>query len=767
MGNGANQPWWSGASILGRVRLHAHVLGVAAVFTVLTGVVWNWQRGHATQALRDQQQWAAGEIAAAVEKRLERSRQLLQFSRGFFESSRRVSRAEWRWFVDGTQLAESSPGVIGLAYVEIVEPGFGDAFVRELEMEGVHGVQIHAGAAADDPNHEGPCYVIKYHEPASQNRRAWGLDIAADTKNRVVYDEAVATGEARLSPPFPLAQFEDTDRVGMVMCLPVHFTAAQGHNAEWLRAKQRGWVAAAIDFDELVSRSWDEAWNGLVLRIEPAGPGDQPGVIYRRETEQVAHAGLLSGRVTDEIVLTRSWFGQDVEISVAPTGADWTLPDMTRANVSLVIGLLTTASLSLFVWGLTRTRAKAVRLAREMTESLRVSEQRQRELATRAEQANLAKSEFLANMSHEIRTPMTAILGYADLLDDADSRMSRVEIVGAIRRAGRHLLTIINDVLDLSKIEAGRLEINPVETELGPVVQDVIDGFRGQAERRGISIELEVEGRLPASVRTDPFRVRQVLINLVGNAVKFTHEGGVRLVIGHEGSTLRFRVIDTGVGIEPDQIDRIFRPFEQADNSSTRSHEGTGLGLAISRKLAAMLEGSLRVHSVPGKGSEFVFEIPCVPAAGTAWISRLDASDHTPSPAAHRGGSLRGRVLLAEDGADNQKLISFFLERAGLEVTVVSNGREAIDAISVDASFDLLITDMQMPVLDGYTAASCLREMGSTIPILALTAHAMSGDRERCLAAGCDDYEPKPIDRVSLLRTVERLLTEPPARRVA
>lgn len=261
--------------------------------------------------------------------------------------------------------------------------------------------------------------------------------------------------------------------------------------------------------------------------------------------------------------------------------------------------------------------------------------------------------------------------------------------------------------------------------------------------------------------------MRQVLINLVGNAVKFTKQGGVRLVVGHEGSTLRFRVIDTGVGIEPDQIERIFSPFEQADNSPTRSHEGTGLGLAISRKLAAMMEGSLRVQSVPGKGSEFVFEIPCVPAEGTAWITDLDTPDHTPEPVTHSDRRLNGRVLLAEDGADNQKLISFFLERAGLEVTVVSNGREAIDAITADASFDLLITDMQMPVLDGYTAAARLREMGSTIPILALTAHAMSGDRERCLAAGCDDYEPKPIDRVSLLQTVERLLTEAPVRRAA
>jgi CheY-like chemotaxis protein/anti-sigma regulatory factor (Ser/Thr protein kinase) len=362
-------------------------------------------------------------------------------------------------------------------------------------------------------------------------------------------------------------------------------------------------------------------------------------------------------------------------------------------------------------------------------------------------------------MSHEIRTPMNAIMGYAELIDSGEmDEQTRVESVQAMRRAGRHLLTIINDVLDISKIESGHMRVFEEPCGLRPLFDDVLGGLRNQAAHGRNTLRAEVSGTVPDTVLTDPHRVRQILINLVGNALKFTSRGSVTMRVSHADGWLRVDVEDTGVGISADKLESIFRPFEQGDASSTRRHEGTGLGLAISRRLADLLGGELTARSTPGVGSVFTLRIPAPAAEDAAPVSELTerASPVGSAPAL----ALRGRVLLVEDGQDNQKLISFILRRAGLTVELAANGAEAVRTIERDAAFDLIITDMQMPEMDGYEATRRLRAMGFDLPILALTANAMAGDRARCLDAGCDDYEAKPIDRASLLATVQRMLEE-------
>ncbi len=383
----------------------------------------------------------------------------------------------------------------------------------------------------------------------------------------------------------------------------------------------------------------------------------------------------------------------------------------------------------------------------------------------RAEEASRFKSEFLANMSHEIRTPMTAILGFADLLVE-DSAVQRdparwLDCIRTIQRNGEHLLEIINDILD--KIEAGQLQVDPVDCAPATILEEVrtLMSVRGAAKR--VRIEIDWETPAPARIHTDPARMRQILVNLVGNAVKFTERGSVRILcraLPQQTPLLEVDVIDTGIGMTPAQQQRLFQPFSQADASTSRNFGGTGLGLTISRRLAAALGGDVQlVESTPGIGSRFRMTLATGPLEGLAQgDGRSRKARESPDVPCAVPGALEGcRILLAEDGLDNQRLIQLVLEKAGAQVEVVGNGRLAVDqalAADRDAAFHVILMDMQMPVLDGYEAAALLRGSGYRGPIIGLTAHAMSGDRTRCLAAGCDEYATKPLDRHKLIATV-------------
>jgi PAS domain S-box-containing protein len=397
-------------------------------------------------------------------------------------------------------------------------------------------------------------------------------------------------------------------------------------------------------------------------------------------------------------------------------------------------------------------------------ESLRRSNEALKIAKEAAEAATRSKSEFLANMSHEIRTPMTAILGYTDLLEGSHlTREAIHEHVEVVRRNGQHLIQILNDVLDISKIEAGKMTIERISCSPAVIVADVESLMRMRAIDKGISFGVEYRSHLPKSVVTDPTRLRQILLNLVGNAVKFTQSGGVRLMIGVETESaetcLSINVIDTGIGLSGEQVAKLFRPFDQADGSVTRRFGGTGLGLAICKRLAEMLGGSIAVTSEIGKGSTFTVTLPVrIDDEMASHTSAIPASATRPAAGRFSGGR---RVLVADDSLDNRRLVTAYLQVEGLIIETAVDGSAAVEMVEAAAKaghpFDAVLMDMQMPVLDGYAAATQLRRRGFTaLPIIAFTAHAMAGERDQCIQAGCNDYVSKPIDRRELVAAFTR-----------
>ena len=380
-----------------------------------------------------------------------------------------------------------------------------------------------------------------------------------------------------------------------------------------------------------------------------------------------------------------------------------------------------------------------------------------------AENASQAKSDFLARMSHEIRTPMNAILGFSDVLRrgfEGDEH-ERQEHLNTIHSSGQHLLNLINDILDLSKVEAGKLEIERKRCSPYEVIYEVVKVLRVKADEKGISLNVNPRGQLPETIMTDAVRLRQIVTNLVGNAIKFTDHGGVRIDIhlGHN-SKLHIDIADSGIGMQPDTLERIFEPFSQADTSITRRFGGTGLGLSISKRFSEVLGGDIVVESVAGRGSTFKVTIDTGSldgvklVDGALLVSQVAESQEDKSDDYWLSSC---RVLVADDSVANRKLLNLYLSRAGARVTQAEDGEVAVQ-MATSREFDVILMDMQMPVMDGFTATARLREMGMTTPIIALTADAMKGVEMRCREAGCNGFLTKPIEMDRLIEAIVELL---------
>jgi PAS domain S-box-containing protein len=383
-----------------------------------------------------------------------------------------------------------------------------------------------------------------------------------------------------------------------------------------------------------------------------------------------------------------------------------------------------------------------------------------------AEAANESKSAFLANMSHEIRTPMTAILGYTDLVADSVQDADAAAHLQTIRRNGYFLLDIINDILDLSKIEAGMLDITCERFMPNQLVEDVRSIMEVRAVENNLTLEVEYVGLIPTEIESDAKRLKQILINLIGNAIKFTKKGSVKVVVSYGDQSLKFDIIDTGIGMNRRQLDRLFQPFSQGDQTVNREFGGTGLGLAISQRLATMLGGNIVVKSEKNKGSTFTVTIATGNVSDVQFVKPLLAIPPKVEPPKPVTVELDCRILVVDDRRDIRHLSRRILTGVGASVTEAEDGQVAIQtvmqSIAEGKTFDLILLDMQMPRLDGYETAKRLRSLGFGGPIIALTADAMQGDMSRCIASGCNDYLSKPIDKSVMLKLVSDYVSGSP-----
>jgi signal transduction histidine kinase/ActR/RegA family two-component response regulator len=496
--------------------------------------------------------------------------------------------------------------------------------------------------------------------------------------------------------------------------------------------------------------------GGLLFSMVLPEGSERSGAPHWKDGSRIRITGICAVEVDTESTIARGGEASIRGFRILLHSADGVVvlraPSWwTAAHALEAMGLVLAATLAVLGWVVVlRHRVK------QQTEIIRRQLREAAVLKESAEAANRAKSEFLANMSHEIRTPMNGVIGMIDLASARPSSQEQAECLAMAGHSADALLRLIDDILDFSKIEAGRLDLESVDFGLREWLNELVRSFAQRASAKKINLTYEVAPDVPAAIRADPTRLRQVITNLVGNALKFTPEGEIRVQVQTEDRTgedvtLRFTVSDTGIGIQPQKKETIFEAFRQEDTSMTRKYGGTGLGLTISARLVRMMQGKIWVESEPGQGSSFHFTVRA--QVGCEPVSQAPRPK-VPAPA--HGATLH--ILVADDIVINQRVARKLLEHRGHSVSVVGNGREAVE-ICERETFDAILMDVQMPEMDGFEATALLRSKeqgsGQRVPIIALTAHAMKGDEQRCRKAGMDGYVSKPIKPDELFNAIE------------
>lgn len=736
---------------------------VAAALLLITIVAWRQETVRVVTTgdaelgvwLRDRTQ--------IFRREFELSEDVIWAAAAMVERAPHITKDEWADVVAHIDIGSSVDGALGIALVDRVPSGMLDGYLEDMRTQVAPDFDRRIPADTDGIGTPGWHFLIRYDEPEAMNRDVWGLDVSLQPVSRDAYRKAAETGRIQLSEPFRLSQQTGTDKSGVLLIAPVggetDFTTGEARVAP-------GWISFSLDIDLLFA-----GWPG---RSEEVGEL----TVRDRKTGDVLHGSMA-----------RAGSGERPEATslIAVGGRVWELSawrteplDFSVARVVLMSGIAGSLLVGWLLWSFSRSRMDALLLAERMTADLRASESSQRDLAGRAEAANRLKSQFLANMSHDIRTPMTAILGYTALLrDELGSEVSETtrESMLAIQRSGNHLLSLINDILDLSRIEAGHLDLCSERVDLGDLIEGSADIVRPDISRRGLGFDVAVDASVPGAVLGDGVRLRQVLVNLLSNAAKFTHEGSVSLRVSTQGTGVTFVVSDTGIGMTPDTRARLFMPFVRGDASKARFFMGTGLGLSITKRLVDAMGGEIDVASRAGGGSRFTVWVPLEPIGRErARLSGGHGSEGNRAAGvpieAAAGGAPAGaggetspgdrcRVLVVEDGVDNRRLISHVLRRAGYAVEMMVDGESGVErmraGLAVDGEGvvpDVVLLDMQLPGIDGDVVAAEIRGMGYRGPVIALTAQAMAGDRERFLAAGCDEYMSKPFVPAQLIELI-------------
>jgi len=719
---------------IGRGQVPAVAVFVAGLIITAVGTAFvrNWEM-HERRTLIAQ---AAAEHVEALNGQLIRSMEVLYAIESLFNARQEISRSEFRAFVANALSRRRE--IQGLAWDPRVTVTARGQLERRAHRDGFGTFQI-VEQRSDGrlvPAGERPEYFpVLFMENLTGNEPALGFDLGSEEKRRLALERARDTGRATATPPIRLVQEPDF-QVGFLVLLPVYGQPATSLSER--RRNLRGVAVAVYRVGDLVDASLRAATTrGLGVTVTDAESGD---VIFRRAPE--SPVGVTWDTTID--VAGRSWTLR-FETSSAFAGAS----PLWQAWASLAAGTVITCLIAAYLWSYSRRTEELA----ASNQALQVEVGIRQRAEAQAETANRAKSAFLANMSHEIRTPLNAIVGYAEILRRRD-RLDTLErdAVRTIAGSSNHLLHLINEILDLSKIDAGRMEVVRAEFDLHALVREVVDMFQPLCETKHLTLRVDNLDAVPArAVVGDAGKLRQVLINLVGNAVKFTDAGTVTLrLMDLTDGQLRFEVEDTGPGIPLELRDRIFEPFQQG--SSSAEMPGTGLGLSIARRHVTLMGGDLELEASAGAGSLFSVNLP-LPSAQigsasngmTVVTQRLSAGQHV-------------RALVVDDGRENRDVLSTMLRMAGCETAVAEDCRQAIDLVC-EFQPDIVFMDLRLPGLDGLETTRLARERSSRpFHVVVTSASVLDGERERCLAAGCDEFIAKPVMADRIYACVARLL---------
>jgi len=709
----------------------------AAVATlVMTCVIAAFVRDWEARERRSAIVQTSAEHVEALKRQLIGSMEVLYAIESLLNARKEISRREFRDFVSGT--LSRRPELQGLAWDPRVPGAARAEWEARAHNDGVRAFQF-VEQEKDGrlvPAGERPEYFpVYFMEHLQRNEQALGFDLWSEDSRRMALERARDTGLATATPPIRLVQ-EPGSQLGFLVLLPVYDRPAS--TVEQRRTSLRGFAVAVYRIGDLVDASLRaEVEKGIGVSVADT---DAQREIYRRD------AGAPAGMPWDTTIEAA---GRRWTVRFQPTAAIDGSWYFWQAWASLGAGMAVTILLSAYIWSHGRRSADLAASNEALQGEVSVRQHAEAE----AEAANRAKSAFMANMSHEIRTPLNAILGYSQLLTRHDALdVFQRDAVQTIAASSSHLLHVINEILDLSKIDAGRMDVVRAEFDLTALIQELAVMFQAFCDDKRLDLRIEGLGAGDAiPLVGDAPKLRQVLINLLGNAVKFTNDGLITIRVQHEDGRWRFDVVDTGPGIAHELRDRVFEPFQQGQRGSEMA--GTGLGLAIARRHVELMGGSLGVESMPGHGSRFHFTLD-LPASATPF-----ALDSVRGEMCRLAPGRHVRALVVDDVLENRKVLSAMLRMAGCDSTTAENGWQAIQAVR-ELQPDIVFMDMRLPGLDGIRATRLiLNDPGAPrVRIVATSASVLDDERERCLEAGCDDFLAKPFRTEQIYGCVAALL---------
>ncbi len=767
---GKNKLQWRGRKIS---KLPVIAMFVLMIPLGLTFYMWKVVSERSYHTTQEKFEALAMENKHALEYRMDSYVHGLRGGVGFFQGSSNVSLEEWQAYVHAIDVRNSFSGIGGLGYIREIQPDSIESYLAEMRKS--YGEMMHRHVDGSEHQHafqihpeveDKPYFIISYIEPHGFNADAIGLNIAFEAKRRAAAIQSRDSGKPTITKRIFLVQ-DDTRSPGFLLLYPMYQLGKPTSTVEERRSAFRGWVYAPFIGRDFLDKLTTNQGKMVNIKVYDGNTIDENKLIYQSSSDN--HKPLYS--VTNNVdVLQHHW-----TVVWHSTPEYEAMEASEESSLILGGGLFVTGLIGVFLLFFSHRAEMVQRLVEEQTKEIAQSEtelrrhrdnlqnmvdsqtEHLRKAIKISENANALKTDFLANMSHEMRTPLNSIIGMAQLMHEEKLTKDQREMIETLEEAASNLQEIVSDVLDISKIESGSLELEHIPFNLYKVIAGPVNMQLPLAGKKDLSLNLHVRDSIGTYVMGDPMRLRRIVTNLVANAIKYTHQGGIDVMVnikpdGSECIVMELQVKDTGIGIARDKFDSVFEKFTQEDHSTTRKYGGTGLGLAITKQLVERMGGTIGLDSTAGLGSIFTVIIPF------ALAGEEDLTDETGLIISERGTIPAGdiRVLVAEDHVLNQVFIKRLLPSIGIKnFAIVDTGQDVLEVLKNETP-DVILMDCHMPKLNGYDATAAIREQEKgtdrRIPIVAMTANAMIGEREKCLEAGMDEYISKPIDRNEFIR---------------